>query len=235
MKMKSLKSCGLLLSLGISQLLYGQTRSTPENAFTYLALGDSYTIGESVHDDERYPVQLTEELRSRGMVMLDPMVIATTGWTTLDLKSAIEQAGLERRTFDLVSLLIGVNDQYQGKIFEEYGPNFRVLLESAIALAGGNPQKVFVISIPDYAYTPFGQKKDPQKISRELDEYNRINRSLAEEYNITYFDITPISRRGLDIPELVADDGLHPSGMMYSQWVDLMAEDVLKKLEVKTK
>lgn len=216
--------------MGIWLVVCSPSPMNTNDQISYLALGDSYTIGESVGDDERYPVQLTEELRSRGIDMLDPVVIATTGWTTLDLKSAMEKAELKGRTFGLVSLLIGVNDQYQGKIFEEYEPNFRMLLESAIALAGGNPEKVFVISIPDYAFTPFGQQRNTEKITRELNAYNATNKLIVDQYNVSYFDITPISRLGLEDPTLVAADGLHPSAEMYRRWVESFIDDVYKKL-----
>ncbi|MCB0665565.1 MAG: SGNH/GDSL hydrolase family protein [Saprospiraceae bacterium] len=230
MKFLSLSGSMLVIIMGIWLVVCSPSTMNTNDQISYLALGDSYTIGESVGDDERYPVQLTEALRSRGIDMLDPVVIATTGWTTLDLKSAMDNANLEGRTFDLVSLLIGVNDQYQGKIFEEYGPNFRMLLRSAIALAGGNPEKVFVISIPDYAFTPFGQQRNTEKITRELNAYNATNKLIADQYNVSYFDITPISRLGLEDPTLVATDGLHPSAEMYKRWVQSLIDDVYKKL-----
>lgn len=195
----------------------------------YLALGDSYTIGESVASKEKYPVQLVERLRQQKLEVDDPLVIATTGWTTEDLMVAIEAAELENQKFDLVSLLIGVNDQYQHKPFDHYEPNFRSLVDKAIELAGGKRERVFVLSIPDYAFTPFGQKKTPQQITEELDAYNRINKMVAQEYGISYFDITPISRDGLEKPELVAADGLHPSAIMYSLWVDLLVEPIVEK------
>ncbi|MBK8501405.1 MAG: SGNH/GDSL hydrolase family protein [Saprospiraceae bacterium] len=196
----------------------------------YLALGDSYTIGESVGEQERYPMQLAANLRDQHFNMGDPRIIAKTGWTTMNLAEAIDDANLDGQTFDLVSLLIGVNDQYQSKLFSDYEPHFRKLLDKAISLAGGQGENVFVISIPDYAHTPFGQKKDPTKISQELNAYNEVNERVAREYGITYFNITPISRNGLQKPELVAADGLHPSGTMYKEWVDLMAGGVREKL-----
>ena len=203
--------------------------------FHYLALGDSYTIGESVSPKDRYPVQLASYLRDRHINIQDPQIIAKTGWTTVNLAQAIHDANLNGQTFDLVSLLIGVNDQYQGKPLAEYEPNFRKLLDEAVSLAGGQKQHVFVISIPDYAYTPFGQKKEPDKITLELNAYNQVNEKIAREYGISYFNITPISRKGLNRPEWVAADGLHPSGMMYQEWVDLMSDEVLKKLEARSR
>ena len=199
--------------------------------YTYLALGDSYTIGERVLPQERYPVQLANQLRNSGISIQDPTIIATTGWTTLDLARAMGEANHQQRPYSLVSLLIGVNDQYQNKPFDQYETNFRNLLEMAIELAGGDRDRVFVVSIPDYAYTPFGQNQDPEKISRELDDYNEVNRAITNQYNITYFDITPISRLGLMRPELVAADQLHPSGIMYAEWVEFMKDEIFGKFK----
>jgi lysophospholipase L1-like esterase len=186
----------------------------------YLALGDSYTIGESVTEKERWPMQLTEALRKKGKSIEDPKIIATTGWRTDNLSNAIDIAKLKDE-YGLVSLLIGVNNQYQGKPIETFTKEFEELLNTAIRLAGGKKENVFVVSIPDYGYTPFGKPKQ-EKISKELDQYNNISKEITEEYNVKYFYITDISRKGLDDPSLVAEDGLHPSGKQYGQWVDLI-------------
>jgi lysophospholipase L1-like esterase len=190
---------------------------TASKKIKFLALGDSYTIGESVAENERWPNQLADSLRKRGLDCPDPTIIATTGWRTDDLKNAIDKAELTK-DYNLVSLLIGVNNQYQGKSAESYRPEFEELLKTAIALAGGDKSKVFVVSIPDYGYTPFGREKQ-DSISRAIDEFNNVNRSVATRYGIRYFNITDISRRGLTEPVLVASDGLHPSGKMYGEWV----------------
>lgn len=189
--------------------LFGQDK--PE----FLALGDSYTIGESVAEPERWPNQLTEKLKIPA-----PTIIATTGWRTDNLKDAIEAASLKPE-YDLVSLLIGVNNQYQGKPIEVYEREFEELLQTAIKLAKGKKKNVFVVSIPDYGFTPFGKAKQ-EKISAELDRYNAINKRIAAKYGVKYFNITEISRKGLEDAELVAGDGLHPSGKMYGQWVELI-------------
>jgi lysophospholipase L1-like esterase len=186
----------------------------------YLALGDSYTIGESVAENERWPVQLVEALRNKGRAIEAPRIIATTGWRTDNLKNAINIAQLKDE-YGLVSLLIGVNNQYQGKPIEQFTAEFEDLLKTSIKLAGGKKENVFVVSIPDYGYTPYGKLKQ-EKISKELDEYNNISRTISEKYGVKYFYITDISRKGLDDPSLVATDGLHPSGKMYSAWVDLI-------------
>jgi lysophospholipase L1-like esterase len=183
----------------------------------FLALGDSYTIGESVSAQERWPVQLAEALRRKGIDCFDPTIIATTGWRTDDLKHAIESANLKPE-YTLVSLLIGVNNYYQGKSAESYAPEFEGLLRTAIALAGGNKANVFVVSIPDYGYTPFGKDKQ-LAISKGIDAFNAINKSITEKMGVKYIYITDLSRRGISEPSLVADDGLHPSGKMYTEWV----------------
>ena len=230
----------LILSVGL--LLVGCTDSAvaPEpnapaaetpipdsSGLFYLALGDSYTIGESVTENERYPVQLGNWFRANS-VDIEVRIIAASGWTTEELAYALDTATDLRPDYDLVSLLIGVNNQYQGRSLENYGVEFRGLLERAIELAGNNPGRVFVVSIPDYAYTPFGGGS--AVISQEIDAFNAVNRSITAEYGIQYFDITPISREGLIDPALVAGDGLHPSGLQYSRWVELMVDVVQSML-----
>jgi len=189
----------------------------------YLALGDSYTIGESVPESERWPVQLSEALRKKGRDLEAPRIIATTGWRTDNLANAINIAKLKEE-YGMVSLLIGVNNQYQGKPVAQFIKEFEELLQTAIRLAGGKEENVFVVSIPDYGYTPFGKPKQ-EKISKELDEYNNISREITKKYDVKYFYITDISRKGFEDPALVAEDGLHPSGKQYGQWVDLIVKD----------
>lgn len=186
----------------------------------FLALGDSYTIGHSVAANERWPIQLRDSLESRGIDVRETNVIATTGWRTDNLLSAITDKNLDRENYNLVSLLIGVNDQYQQRPIAHYEPLFRQLLDSCLRYAAFDTSSVFIVSIPDYAYTPFGQRRnDPNQISLQLDEYNAINKRVAEEYGVQYFDITPISRLGLENTDLVAPDELHPSGYQYTLWV----------------
>jgi lysophospholipase L1-like esterase len=190
----------------------------------FLALGDSYTIGQSVGLTERWPVQFMHELSRLGYGTGELKIIAQTGWRTDNLKNAINQP-LPLNGFNLVSLLIGVNNQYQGGNILTYAKEFEELLVQSLSLAGGSSSHVFVLSIPDYAYTPFGNGNPD--ISAEIDEFNQVNRQIADNYNVKYIDITPISRRGLVQPELVASDGLHPSGLMYAQWV----QEILKNIE----
>ncbi len=191
----------------------------------FLALGDSYTIGESVSEKERWPVQLAKKLREKGQSIGEPLIIATTGWRTDDLMNAVNKAHLKNE-YDLVSLLIGVNNQYQGKSSEQYVIEFEDLLKTAIQLAKGKKENVFVVSIPDYGYTPFGKPKQAE-ISKALDRFNEINKRITEKAGIKYINITDISRQGIQQPELVADDGLHPSGKMYSLWVDRIVESLV--------
>ncbi len=191
----------------------------------FLALGDSYTIGHSVPDNERWPIQLRDSLEGRGIDVRETNVIATTGWRTDNLLNAITGQKLDRENYNLVSLLIGVNDQYQQRPIAHYEPLFRELLDSCLRYAAFDTSSVFVVSIPDYAYTSFGQRRnDPNQISLQLDEYNAINKRVSEEYGVQYFDITPISRQGLEDTNLVASDGLHPSGYQYTLWVRTILE-----------
>jgi lysophospholipase L1-like esterase len=189
----------------------------------YLALGDSYTIGESVAEAERWPNQLADQWTEKGIAVGKPKIIATTGWRTDNLKNAMTIAKLQNE-YDLVSLLIGVNNQYQGKPVDQYAIEFQDLLVTAIQLAKGKKENVVVVSIPDYGYTPFGQSKQ-EKVTRELDEFNTINKAITEKLGVPYVNITDISREGLNDSTLVAADGLHPSGKMYSLWVDRILKE----------
>jgi lysophospholipase L1-like esterase len=200
-----------------------------ENSVSYLALGDSYTIGESVETDKRWPVQLAQKLTNDGFKINEPTIVAKTGWTTDELNSAIDKANLNDE-YDLVSLLIGVNNQYRGKPVGEFKPEFSALIDRAIGFAGGDIKKVFVVSIPDYGVTPFAKSRNPMKISFEIDEYNEASKVICEQKGVTYIDITPISREATNKPNYVASDGLHPSGDMYTAWVNKITPIILQKL-----
>ncbi len=182
-----------------------------------LALGDSYTIGESVDTSERWPHQFMDELRKLGVSGMYPDYIATTGWNTRRLIQGINSMLDENRTYNLVSVLIGVNNQYQGIDISSYEPDLRTIFDRALEITGQDTSRVFILSIPDYAYTPFGGGNS--SISREIDDYNRIKKRVAGEYHFAFIDITSISRIGLSNPSLVASDGLHPSGKQYGEWV----------------
>ena len=182
----------------------------------YLALGDSYTIGEGVADVDRWPVQLVTRLRHEGIAIDEPQIVATTGWTTDELGAAMDGASLTP-PYDLVSLLIGVNNQYRGRGVDTYQGEFQRLLNRAIALAGARSERVFVLSIPDWGVTAFGQQsgRDVGQIADELDIYNAAARDLCAIRDVAWVDITPLSRAW---PEQVTGDGLHPSGEQYSLW-----------------
>ena len=188
----------------------------------FLALGDSYTIGESVAPEERWPVQLGALLRAEGLDVGDPTLIATTGWTTDELSAAIDRAN-PQGAFDLVSLLIGVNNQYRGRGQDEYREQFAALLQRAIGFAGWNPARVLVLSIPDWGVTPFATRleRDPAAVAADIDAFNAINRAETERPGAHYVDVTPFSREAAHDPSLLADDGLHPSGRMYAEWARL--------------
>ncbi len=187
----------------------------------YLALGDSYTIGTGVPAEDSWPAQLVQVLRAEGCSIQDPVVVAVNGWTTGDLLAAIDHADLPGR-FDLVSLLIGVNDQFRGLGQEDYQKNFDELLQDALGFAGGEVQRVIVLSIPDWGVTPFAAGRDRPQVAVEIDVFNAINRAASLKAGAHYVDVTPLSRQAANDPAMLAEDGLHPSGMMYAEWVKLV-------------
>ncbi len=189
---------------------------------SYLALGDSYTIGSSVAIDQRFPNQAATLLTQQGLQVKMPDIVATSGWTTGNLLSALTSTPPVAK-YDIVTLLIGVNNQFQGRSRAEYRSEFTELLNKAIGYAGGNKTRVFVLSIPDYSVTPFAQNSDTAKIAREIDEFNAINRQITTTVAVSYLDITSISREARMDPSLLAGDGLHPSGKQYARWVALLA------------
>jgi lysophospholipase L1-like esterase len=195
----------------------------------FLALGDSYTIGESVPTNECWPVQLASMLRKRGFRIADPLIIAGEGWTTDELMAAIKQTDPQGK-FDLVSLQIGVNNQYRGGEIGVYRAEFRTLLEWAIEYAGGEPGRVVVLSIPDWSVTPFAEDRDRSKISDEIDLLNQVNLQETALGGARYVDITPQSRCAAQDSSLLAPDGLHPSGEMYAAWVRLVLPAALAAL-----
>jgi len=188
-----------------------------EEELHMLVLGDSYSIGESVELHERWPHQLADELRRAGVKVSEPDYIAATGWTTQDLLTGMAQRLSRDKKYNLVSILIGVNNQYQGIPIATYEPDLRKITELALEIVQGDPSSVFMVSIPDYAYTPFGKANDT--ISKEIDHYNELNKGLAQKYHIAWVNVTGISRMGLSNPALVAGDGLHPSEVQYSKWI----------------
>ncbi len=198
--------------------------------FSWLALGDSYTIGQSVSEDERYPAQTVALLKADMIHVQTLQYIATTGWTTLNLLDAIA-AQNPHGPFNIVTLLIGVNDQYQHFDTGSYRKNFTTCLEKAIVLAGNKKDHVFVLSIPDYSVTPFAAGSDTAEIRKELDEFNAINKAITLSYDISYTDITPLTQQAKYDAGLIAGDGLHPSGKEYAKWAALLAPEIEKVLK----
>lgn len=198
-----------------------ESDSTLLGDIRFLALGDSYTIGHAVNLNQRWPVQLSDSLSEAGIDIYGAEIIAQTGWTTRQLISGIELEN-PQGTYDLVSLLIGVNNQYRKQDTATYRIEFRELLEMAIAFADDKPNHVIVVSIPDYSVTPFAQEMNPEKIAEEIAIFNAINQEETDIKVAHYIDITPISRKAKDDPGLIAGDGLHPSGKMYSEWMQLI-------------
>lgn len=204
---------------------------TGKNTFSYLALGDSYTIGESVDANERFPVQLVKKLNNKGISTKNAKIIAKTGWTTAELSDGIKNENVKGE-YDLVTLLIGVNNQYRGLSPQEYRFQFKELLKTATQLAEKKAERVIVISIPDYGITPFAETRNPVKIGNEIDSFNRINKEESQLAGVNYVDITAISRTAKTKNELIANDGLHPSGEMYRLWVEEIfpvAKEILEK------
>ena len=203
----------------------------PQTTLKYLALGDSYTIGQSVCATCRFPEQLKDSLAGRLSRDVIVDVIARTGWTTGNLLAAID-ANTPASDYDLVTLLIGVNNQFQNRPFSIYETEFPTLVEKAISFANGDLNKVVVVSIPDYAYTPYGQiSSNPANISAGIDQYNNFAKNYCLSRNIKFVDITPITRRGLQEPTLVASDGLHPSEIAYTEFVALLLPITLQILQ----
>ncbi|MDQ6610749.1 MAG: SGNH/GDSL hydrolase family protein, partial [Bacteroidota bacterium] len=207
-----------------------QNGDTMHHTYSYLAFGDSYTIGEGLLLHQNFPYQTVSLLRKEGYDFSAPEIIAKTGWTTGDLEAAIQDHTLSSK-YDFVSLLIGVNNQYRGQNILEYKNQFERLLKKSIALANNKPDHVLVISIPDYSFTPFGQALKADKITKEIDEYNTLNKALSIQYKTHYTDITDSTRKIKNNPSLVASDGLHPSAKEYEKWAKKLVE--IMKAQIK--
>ena len=193
----------------------------PAAELRILALGDSYTVGEGVADAHRWPVRLADMLRDRGLNVGTPRIIARTGWTTDELSAAIDAANPDP-DYDLVTLLIGVNNQYRGRGDEEYRAHFQTLVNRATAFARGKAARVLAVSIPDWGVTPFATGRDRPAITRAIDRFNAVSREETRRAGAYYADITPISRRASGDASLIAADGLHPSATMYAAWLDVI-------------
>ena len=217
----------------VSKVIYTDTAKSKQITMdkTFLALGDSYTIGEAEPRDQSFPYQLKALLKScDNIIVQDPDIIAVTGWTTDNLIEAIGQSNIHSKTYDVVTLLIGVNDQYQGLSQTNYRSKFIQVLNTAIKFANGDPSRVFVLSIPDWGVTPFAEGKD-SLISPQIDEFNIINKEESLKAKVNYVNITDISREAAIDQTLVASDGLHPSGKMYQLWMQRLEPLVAARLK----
>ncbi|AWW31647.1 SGNH/GDSL hydrolase family protein [Echinicola strongylocentroti] len=206
------------------------TNSTED--ITYLALGDSYTIGEGVSENDTYPAQLAKLLSAKGVKVTKPKIIATTGWTTDELQQGIDAANIRENTYSIVTLLIGVNNQYRGRTVENYKAEFEQLLDEAVAFADGHASRVVVISIPDWGVTRFAEQQqvDQEKIAAEIDAYNRAQQVITEGKNVTFIDITEKYRQIGHLEDNMAADGLHPSGNVYRYWAQQLEGILVERL-----
>jgi lysophospholipase L1-like esterase len=194
--------------------------------YSYLALGDSYTIGEMVPARDNFPNQVVSIMRNTHD-LASPRIIARTGWTTDELEKGIvseNQNAPLQPTYDFVSLLIGVNNQYRGRSTENYKQEFEELLKKAIRFAGNRKERVIVLSIPDWGVTPFAEGRDRERIAREIDAYNRVNKEVSSRYQVYYLDITIWTREAGNDPSLLTSDGLHPSAKEYQRWAERVAQ-----------
>ena len=198
--------------------------------YTYLALGDSYTIGEQVAMVDNFPFQTAKLLRGQGIEVADPVIVARTGWTTDELAMAVREEGIKER-FSFVTLLIGVNNQYRGRDLDNYRQEFTGLLQQAIVFANGHSDRVFVLSIPDWGVTPFAGDRDRGQVAQEIDAYNAANKEISLGYKCHYVDITDSTRENGTDAGFLAEDGLHPSGKEYGIWAERLAPVIVKALK----
>lgn len=201
-----------------------------EKIFTYLALGDSYTIGESVLLYKSFPYQVVHILRKKGLNFSAPEIIAKTGWTTDELKNGLNEH-YPLPQYHIVTLLIGVNNQYRGRPVEEYKLEFETLLKQALLHANGVKERVIVLSIPDYSVTPFTDSMDKKNISEEISLYNSVNKAVSLQYKVHYVDITTDFKKALNDSSLLAPDNLHPSEIEYKNWAEKVADIIYRQLK----
>jgi lysophospholipase L1-like esterase len=200
------------------------------HGFRLLSLGDSYTIGEQVAEEENFPNQTVNLLRKSGYNFETAEIIATTGWTTDELQKAIDEHQFSP-PYDFITLLIGVNNQYRGRSVENYRIQFDSLLQQAIKFAGGRPNHVIVLSIPDWGVTPYAADRDRKSIAKEIDEYNEANNQIATSCGAKYIDITTLTREAANNSSLLAPDGLHPSGKDYARWAEKVAKLIERRIK----
>ncbi len=198
--------------------------------YTFLALGDSYTIGEQVPIENNFPFQTARLLREENVEVAEPVIVAKTGWTTDELAMAVREEGI-KETFSFVTLLIGVNNQYRGRDLENYKQEFSQLLDQAIVFANGHTQNVFVLSIPDWGVTPFAEGKDRELIAKQIDDYNAAKKEITLAHKCNFCDITDSTRKNGSEKEYLAEDGLHPSAREYSIWAERLAPMIVGVLK----
>ncbi|PQJ13149.1 lysophospholipase [Flavipsychrobacter stenotrophus] len=198
--------------------------------YSYLALGDSYTIGEQVSSQDNFPHQAVSLLQKKHVDVGEPVIIATTGWTTDELAASIREHNLVEK-FSIVSLLIGVNNQYRGRSVENYREELEQLVNQAVGFANGKPENVFVLSIPDWGVTPFAEGRDRQKIAMEIDAYNAAKKEITLAHKCHYIEITESTRKNGTDPAYLAGDGLHPSEKEYAIWAERLADEIEKQLK----
>jgi len=200
---------------------------------SYLALGDSYTIGEGVPVNQTYPAQLVELLKAKKLDFNNPKIIAVTGWTTDELQQGIKAAAIQGETYDLVTLLIGVNNQYRGRSIDNYKEEFTGLLDQAIGFAKGNKSHVIVLSIPDWGVTEFARQQNvnKEKVAQEIDAFNQAQKEICQAKGISFLDITEAYRENGNLPENQAEDSLHPSGSIYRYWAEKLAGHIREEVK----
>ena len=218
----------ILIYLSYFHNSYSQKMS--EKTYSYLALGDSYTIGESVPAQQNFPSQAIELLQKNGYSFSNSTIVAKTGWTTDELEDGISKAELDP-PYDFVSLLIGVNNQYRGKSLEEYAKEFDELLKKAIGFAGNKATHVIVLSIPDWGVTPYAAERNRQKIAADIDAFNQVNKAISDRYKVNYIDITEGTREAATDLSLLTDDELHPSGKEYKRWAQKLVAVIQQHLK----
>lgn len=222
--MENLRYIFLFLSFYLMSIM----ETTAQQNYSYLALGDSYTIGEGLPLEDNFPHQTVDLLRKKGMSIADPEIVAKTGWTTDELMDAITKRTL-KSNYDYVSLLIGVNNQYRGRDIATYQKEFEQLMLQAIQFAGDKPQHVFVLSIPDWGATPFAERRDRAKIASEIDHFNVMNKKTSEKHKVHYIEITTGTREVKQDLSLVAEDKLHPSKKEYTRWAEKLSSAMVKE------
>jgi len=230
-KRQSYSLTALVPGLAVLLIFTSEPRNNMQASHTLLCLRDSYTIGESVPFSENFPNQVVQLIKKSDHPFEDPEIVAQTGWTTDELQVAMNKHHF-KNSYDFVTLLIGVNDQYRGRPVEEYKPGFESLLKQAIQFAKGKHDHVIVLSIPDWGITPFARKtgKSVMQIAKEIDSYNEVNKKISAAYRVNYIDITPGTREALNDINLIAGDGLHPSAKEYKKWAAKVSELIESRL-----